>query len=391
MKCDVVVIGAGPAGSMAAKKAAEAGLDVVMLEKRQEIGDPIRCAEGVSKSGLKSLVDVDPRWIAAEIKGSRIFSPDGASIVLSEEQASGKAGYVLERKIFDRTLAMEAARAGAMVMVKTRALGLITKEGKICGVSAMRAGETINIEAPLVIGADGVESKVGRWAGIDTALKPKDIEVAAQFLIQDPSIENDYCHFYLGNEIAPGAYAWIFPKGEELANVGLGVLGSKSNSGEPVRLLREFVKSHLPEGKIVEMNTGGVPVAPPLESVTSDGVMLIGDAAHQSDPLTGGGIINGMIAGVIAGEVAADAVSKGDVRKTALKNYEDRWGESNGKKLQRHYELKEFFINLKDNDLNNLLNSLQSEDTSRMDLRDMLKALLRLNPKLLWRLRHLIV
>lgn len=391
MKCDVVVVGAGPAGSMAAKKAAEAGLDVVMLEKRQEIGDPIRCAEGVSKSGLKNLVDVDPRWIAADIKGSRIFSPDGASIVLSEEQASGKAGYVLERKIFDRALANGAARAGAKVMVKTRALGLITKESKICGVSAMRAGETISIEAPLVIGADGVESKVGRWAGIDTALKPKDIEVAAQFLIQDPSLENDYCHFYLGNEIAPGAYAWIFPKGEGLANVGLGVLGSRSNSGEPVRLLEEFVKRHLPEGKIMEMNTGGVPVAPQLESMTSDGIMLIGDAAHQSDPLTGGGIINGMMAGVIAGEVAADAVSNDDVRKAALKIYEDRWRESNGKKLQRHYELKEFFIGLKDNDLNNLLSSLQSEDTSRMDLREMLKALLRLNPKLLWRLRHLII
>jgi digeranylgeranylglycerophospholipid reductase len=391
VKYDVLVVGAGPAGSMAAKTLAEAGLSVVMLEKRQEIGDPVRCAEAVSKKGLKDLVKVDPRWIAADLKGSRVFSPDGASIVLSEEQSGGKTGYVLERKIFDRALAMEAARAGAEVMVKTRAQGLLKRDGKICGVSAIRSGDTFQIEAPLVIGADGIESKVGRWAGIDTTLKPKDISTCAQFLVEDKSIDPDYCEFYFGNKIAPGAYAWIFPKGEKVANVGLGVLGSRSSGiGEPLRLLQEFVKSHLPRGKVVEMDVGGVPVAPQLEAMTTDGVMLVGDAAHQSDPLTGGGIITGMTAGVIAGEVAADAISRGDVKRASLRDYEDRWKEPNGNKLQRHYDLKEFFIRLTDEDLNNLLHSLTNEDTVKMDLRDMLKSLLKLNPKLLWGLRHVI-
>ncbi len=391
MKYDVLVVGAGPAGSMAAKTLAEAGLSVVMLEKRQEIGDPVRCAEAVSKRGLKDLVEVDPRWIAADLKGSRVFSPDGASIVLSEEQSGGKTGYVLERKIFDRTLAMEAACAGAEVMVKTRAQGLLKRDGKICGVSAIRSGDTFQIEAPLVIGADGIESKVGRWAGIDTTLKPKDISTCAQFLVKDESIDSNYCEFYFGNKIAPGAYAWIFPKGEKVANVGLGVLGSRSSGiGEPLRLLQEFMKSHLPKGKVVEMDVGGVPVAPQLEAMTTDGVMLVGDAAHQSDPLTGGGIITGMTAGVIAGEVAADAISRGDVKRASLRDYEDRWKEPNGNKLQRHYDLKEFFIGLTDEDLNNLLHSLTNEDTVKMDLRDMLKSLLKLNPKLLWGLRHVI-
>jgi len=280
MKCDLVVVGAGPAGSMAAKAAATAGLDVVMIEK---------------------------------------------------------------------------------------------------------------IEAPLVIGADGVESKVGRWAGIDTALKPKDIEVAAQFLVQDRSIEDDFCHFYLGNRIAPGAYAWIFPKGDKLANVGLGVLGSKSRQGDPLRLLQEFVKSRLPDGKILEMDVGGVPVAPQLDAMTGNGVMLVGDAAHHSDPLTGGGIINGMVAGELAGGIAAKAMSSGDVSRDGLEAYEDQWKDLMGRQLQRHYELKEFFVKLTDDDLNALLHSLIREDTSKMDLRSMLRALLKLNPKLLWSLRGQII
>ena len=391
MKFNVVVVGAGPGGSMAAKTAAEAGLDVVMLEKRQEIGDPIRCAEGVGKRDLCDIVKPDPQWIAAEVKGFRVYAPNGTSLVMSEDKGGAEVGYVLERKIFDRALAMNAASAGAKVMVKTRALGLLHKDGVPCGVSAMRMGEPIQIEAPLIIGADGVESKVGRWAGIDTTLKPKDIHCCAQFLVQDSSIDDEFCEFFFGNELAPGGYVWAFPKGEKLANVGIGVQGSKSGSGEPVRLLREFMKSRYPNGKVVEMVAGGDPSSGVIESATADGVMLVGDAAHQTDPLTGGGILNAMKAGIIAGEVTVKAVSAGNFRKAGLKEYENRWRADLGKHIARSYEYKEFFVKLRDNDFNQLFSSLKNEDISNVDLRGVLRVLFKLNPKLLWELRHLVV
>jgi digeranylgeranylglycerophospholipid reductase len=198
MKFDLLVVGAGPAGSMAAKTAANAGLKVALLEKRQEIGEPVRCAGGISKSSLSMLVKPDPKWIAAEVKGARIYAPDGTGIMMSGNQAQDKGGYVLERKIFDQALATDAALAGADVFVKTRAAGLLKRDGVPFGICAQREGELLKMEAPLVIGADGIESKVGRWAGIDTALKSKDIEVCAQFLVQDGSIDEDYCEFYLG-------------------------------------------------------------------------------------------------------------------------------------------------------------------------------------------------
>jgi digeranylgeranylglycerophospholipid reductase len=119
--------------------------------------------------------------------------------------------------------------------------------------------------------------------------------------------------------------------------------------------------------------------------------MLVGDAARQSDPLTGGGILNAMQAGIIAGEVAATALAAGNVSKSGLKDYEDRWREDIGKLLARSYDFKEFFVKLSDNDLNQLLGSLKKEDISKMDLRGMLRVLFRLNPKLLWELRHLVV
>ncbi|MDD4579213.1 MAG: NAD(P)/FAD-dependent oxidoreductase [Methanothrix sp.] len=389
MKRDLIVIGAGPGGSMAAKTAAEAGLDVFLLEKRQEIGEPIRCAEGVSiRSELKELIDVEPSWISTEIQGARMHSPNGDSIFTTGVKGEG-GGYILDRKIFDRGLATRAARSGALVMVKTRATGLTRKDGQII-VSAVCQGERLQIEAPLVIGADGVESKVARWAGMDSKMKPEDIMVCAQFLVLDEGIDPDYCEFFFGNLIAPGGYIWIFPKGDGRANVGIGLQGSRSGPGMPVRLLESFIQKRMPKAKVLQMMAGGIPTSGPMKSITSDGVMLVGDAAHQSDPLTGGGIINAMRAGVLAGQAAARAVSTEDASQAALREYEGRWKSSFGRQLVKSYNAKKFFLSLDDDDFNHLVKSLYGRDISSMHTKDLLRFLFRQNPKLLWNMRNLM-
>ena len=371
---------------MAAKTAAELGLNVVLLEKRQEIGEPIRCAEGVSqRSELRELINVQPDWISTEINGVRLHSPNNDNVSMTMDNREEVGGYILERKTFDRGLALQAAFAGAKVLVKTRAIGLIRKDS-LCTVSVICQGEPLRIEAPLIIGGDGVESKVARWAGIDTRLKPEDIMVCAQYLVLDDCIDQEYCEFFFGNRMAPGGYLWIFPKGGRLANVGIGMQGSQSSPGEPIRLLDRFMQKRMPRAKILQIVAGGIPTSGPMNHTTSDGIMLVGDAAHQSDPLTGGGIINAMRAGVMAGQTAGKAISSGDVSTAGLKEYEDRWRSSIGKQIEKRYNAKNFFLKLTDDDLNRLAGSLHGMDISRMDTRDLLRFLFKQNPKLLWNL-----
>ncbi|QLC50483.1 NAD(P)/FAD-dependent oxidoreductase [Methanolobus zinderi] len=386
---DVVVIGAGPAGSITAKTAAEKGLSVLLIEKRQEIGDPVRCAEGVSKICLKKHIDLDDRWICADVKGSRIFSPDGTMIEMAEEVAGAEVGYVLERKLFDRALAYESAKAGAEVFVKTRATGLIIEDGFVRGVRIMHRGEEREVRCKIVIGADGVESKVGRWAGIDTSLKPVDIETCAQFLMSNTGIDQEYCYFYLGNEMAPAGYIWIFPKGNDLANVGIGILGSKSGQKTAIEYLEDFVAEKFPDARVLEVDVGGVPVSGSIDKTIANGLMLVGDAARQSDPITGGGIVNAMEAGEIAGEVAYEAISSGDLSETKLGEYEKKWRSTVGLEIDNSLIVKNVFIKFTDKELNDLAHSLKNVNFSTMSLLDLLYALFKANRKLLWDLRVL--
>lgn len=390
MKFDLVVIGAGPAGSMAARTAARAGLSVALVEKRQEIGSPVRCAEGVSKAGLHALIKPDPSWISSEVKGARVFGPDGSNIVISEDHTRDEVGYILERKIFDRDLAVEAASFGTEMLVKTRATGLIRRQGRISGVSVVSAGEPLEIESSLVIGADGVESRVSRFAGLSPALKPEEMMICLQYLVSDPGLDSDYCRFYLGNEIAPGGYIWSLPKGDGLANVGVCILGSRSVPGLARTLLDSFIRGHIPQARILDMVAGGIPISGPSEAVVSDGIMLAGDAARQADPFTCGGILSGMSAGVMAGRVAAEAISSGDVSRRALQAYELEWKKMS-KPMERHGRLRTLYGSLSDAELNQIMRSLGQEDTAKADLDGLSRMLFRLNPRLLWKMRHLVI
>jgi digeranylgeranylglycerophospholipid reductase len=392
-KHDVVVVGAGPAGSMAARTAARSGANVLLLDRRRELGVPVQCGEALSEDPLKDLgIKPDPRWIAGRTNAVKIVSPSGIAVRIYEKKIVGKMGYILDRKVFDKHLATLAAKEGADVRVGTVVDGLMMENGKIKGVKAHGIEGRLEFQADVVIAADGVGSRIARWAGFNTALKLVDIESGVQFQMVGIDFESSFTmEFYLGSKIAPGGYAWIFPKGEDMANVGLGVLGSKAERSA-FEYLQEFVKRTpgLQKGKIIEINGGGVPVGGPIKKTVKDNLLIIGDAARQVNALTGGGIDLAMRAGDIAGDVAAKAVAEGNTTEKRLKEYEKRWREKMGRSLERYLRAKNVLISLSDEDLDELAKALSKVKFENISLTAMLKSLLKANPKLLWKLRGLI-
>jgi len=303
-----------------------------------------------------------------------------------------EVGYVLERRLFDKFLAHEAARAGAEIQLKTEAYGIIEDDGYVRGIYARSMGEATRICADVVVGADGVESRMGRWAGINTRLRPADISICAEFLMCDIDLNNDYSEFFLGSTIAPKGYAWVFPKGEDCANVGLGIGGDVSGEHHrAIDYLKAFVHEKFPDGKVIAEMYGAVPLSGPIRESVADGLVLVGDAARHVNPLTGGGIIYAIQAGEIAGDVVARAVNEHDVSKQRLMEYETRWRKEFGKRLDTGLKAKNFLFNLSDEDLNTLAHSLRGVEIKELSTWALLIELIHRNPKLLLGLAKLLL
>lgn len=340
---DLVVAGAGPAGSTAAWQAARLGLSVLLLEKRQEIGSPVRCAEGVAHEPLAAFLEPDPAWIAARVTRARIVARAGGREVQCW-QGEGGLGYVLERRVFDRALAEQAARAGARVRVKAPVTGLLCRDGQVCGVVARIDGQAVEIEAGVVLAADGVESRVGAWAGLDTQLPLDDTMACAQYLLSGIDWDPSCLGYWIDDDLTPGGYAWVFPKGEGRANVGLGLQAGLSRD-TALACLQRFIEREraLSAGSPVTLVAGNVPVALPCRTLVTGGLMLAGDAARQVDSLTGGGIMNAMVAGRLAAENAARALASGPATAAALAPYQEQAGRLIGHGLARNYRLRQRF------------------------------------------------
>ncbi len=360
MKKECIIIGAGPAGSLAAKELAERGIETLVIERKQEIGPPKRCAEGVTIRGLEIVgIKINQKCIAGDIKGAFLYSPSGKKVEMMGEEMEG---YVLERKIFEKHLASEAIKAGAEYMVKTQAIGMERKNKSwVVKINGLEEGE---IETNLVIGADGVDSKVGRWAGLGTLNKITDYHSCLQYEMAGVDVDTSVIHIFFGREVAPGGYAWIFPKGEVSANVGLGILEKMAKGKRAYDYLQNFIANHekiFEKASPIEVNAGGVPVAH-FTKMAGDGVMLIGDAAQLVNPIHGGGITRAMHSAQMAAEVAAKALKEGDLSGERLMEYERKWDDEYEEKTKKLMKLRSFLEKLEDKDFELLADILEGED-----------------------------
>ncbi len=371
-----LVVGAGPAGTVTAREAASRGVDVLVIEKRPEIGVPVRCGEGLSMATPELLgISADSGWVDNHIRGAIIRSPGGGHVVLDSDKAGPEVGLVIRRDAFDQLLARRAVDAGARLMVRTEALDLRREAGKAI-VECLSMGGRMTVRADIVVAADGFESQVARWGGLSGPLSPVDMDSCLQYEMVNVDLDVHHTEFFLGRDVAPGGYAWCFPKGDDIANIGIGLNGSKLVRKGMVREhLDRFIKGNerFRKGTITEVNGGGVSVCLPLERTTADNLLVVGDAARMIDPLTGGGVHNSCLAALAAGRTVAEALEGGDCTGAGLAPYEARWRAELEEEMARDLLAKEMLMGMSDTTLDRLIGALSGADLSEFSTTALLR------------------
>lgn len=208
---DVIVIGAGPAGLTAAKELAEGKAKVLCIDKKQEIGVPKRCGEGLGTKWMERVgLKPDKSWCLQPIYGAALYSPSMKSVKMDFDKTSG---YVIERRVFEKVLAKNASMAGAMIRMKCHAHEYERKDGKVV-VSCIEQGEPVQYTASLIIAVDGTESMAARKLGLDTKISLNDIDSGYQYEMSNISFENpNHINLFFGKGIAPRGYC-LTPESE---------------------------------------------------------------------------------------------------------------------------------------------------------------------------------
>jgi digeranylgeranylglycerophospholipid reductase len=379
---DVIIVGAGPAGSSCAKRLAENGFSVKIYDRREELGVPVRCGEGLSENAQDLIGKIPDNCISQKIKGARVYAPNDKYL----EAVLERGGFVLNRRKFDKWLAEKAVKAGAKIQKNTLITDFIKENGYYKGVK----GENFEEKAKMLVCATGAESALRKNLNIFSKLNL--IDSCLQYKMSKIDIDADFIDIYLGNEMAPRGYCWIFPKGSDKANVGVGIIPGKQNAKY---YLDRFVKNNpkLKNGKIDLIEGGCVPVGGLVKNAVDNGLLLCGEAAHHVNPIHGGGIKESIISGQLAADVISECLNKKDVSKEALSKFNKLWWEKRGNKLKKVERLRETVEKLSDNDLNDLVEVLKPEDIiefsrgSRLSV--LAKALMR-KPTLMKLARHLL-
>jgi geranylgeranyl reductase family protein len=349
---DVAVIGAGPAGSMAAKKAASAGAEVVIFEEHPRAGWPVQCAGLLGVRAVEESELPPGSFLIRPLRGAKVLSPGG--LQLSFKAPETKA-WVVDRRLFDRALLAEAARAGAEVMMASPVTDLSRAAGRSV-LAVGRGPDRRKFEAGVVVSAEGVGARIARGAGIG---RPREVLSSAQVELPIEVGDPEMVEIFLGQDVAPGFFGWAIPAQEGVARVGL---CCRNNACTYLKRLLKSppIRSRIRGGPL-HLAVGGLPLGPPASTV-ADGFIAVGDAAGQVKPTSGGGIYPGLVSAKIAGEVAAAAACEGDSSATRLSEYERRWRASMGREIRLGMIVHRLRAVMADSEMDDLIRHLRDEE-----------------------------
>lgn len=360
MDYDVVVVGGGPIGCFVGRHIAQSGRRVLILEEHEEVGEPPHCA-GLVSSEVLSISGVEDDVILNEIRGANIYGYDGTKLSFLGERTYA---LVIDRITFDKRLAMMAENAGTEVSKGSRVIDF-KRDANGVEVTFVRNGREYKVRTPLVIGADGAYSMVARFFKL-----PLPSEIIYGFQVEGELSCTNPCQVevMVDNETSPGWFSWIIPVRVDYARIGLGI----NVRGNPREYLKKLCSKWEPLRSFKDSNIkkimGGLIPLGLIERSYTDNVMLVGDAAVQLKPLSGGGLYLGLLAGLICSKVALEALDRGDFSSSMLSKYHRLWMRSVGREIKLGLRLRKIFLGLTDREKSELLRVLDNQEAKSIIL-----------------------
>ena len=329
---EIAIAGGGPAGSACAALLAR-GHDVTVYEEHPRIGEPVQCAGLLSDAAVR-LSGVSPD-IFSTLYGAEVVFPNGSKMTVRSQSPKART---VDRRQFDSLLAERAADVGAVYRTGERVQSLaVGKDGVDVTTSSGRHS------ADMVVGADGHSSVVATSLGGNA---PPEYLKGIQADVARRTDLDDMFRIRLGSRYAPGFFTWEIPCGD-FTRIGLCVSWSED---PPVKYLKRLLSDLGEEYRVTSMSCGKIPLGR-RRTISSDRVMLIGDAASQVKPVSAGGIYPSMVAAPILADVAGRALESGDLSAGVLKEYDRRFYGTMGKELRNGYRLRRMFVRMDDDDL----------------------------------------
>jgi len=353
---DVAIVGGGPIGGNIAKGLAEKDFRVAIFEQNKKVGEPLKCA-GLVTPRVFDFVDVSEELVVQnKIKGANIHSPSGHILTIGGDKVHA---LVIDRVKFDKEIIKNSDKKGADVFLDNKILSA-QKHGQNVDVITSQKKD---ITCKLLIGADGPYSKI---RDIFSLPQPKEFLRGIGAEISGTNLDSDFVEIFIGDKVSPGFFTWIIPTNQQGTNARIGLCIKSDSPGSPKYFFDNFFKNkhaskYLENIKITKKIGGVVPLGP-LKKTYASNLMIVGDAAAQVKPTSGGGIYTGLLCGRYCTEVAVEALQKNNFSQSFLKKYHKLWTSDVGTELSRGMRFRKIFKNLSDTQMDKYLTKFQNPD-----------------------------
>ncbi|HIO85429.1 MAG TPA: NAD(P)/FAD-dependent oxidoreductase [Candidatus Nitrosopelagicus sp.] len=344
---DLIVVGAGPAGSSAAYAAAKNGIKVALLEKEENVAQTVRTS-GVTWIDYAKEFGI-PEDCYNPIRTYNFCSPNNTVSITDNKP---KAAVLDVRKTY-RFLADMAKKNGAEIFVNTNVTNVITENGSIVGVKASSSNSEMIFHARMLIDASGFQSAVSKSLGL--VKQWERFGVGAEYEAEVENVKSDTWWLMVGQMYSPAGYAWIFPLGKNMVRIGVGV-GKPESHVDPTQRLDELIEKGAGPikdlGKITkkEFHYGLIPNEGLSRKTVYDNLILVGDTAGMANPLVLEGIRYAIKYGRVAGDVASKAIKSGDTSEKALQYYEETWKKEIESKIKSAHKVQARWLELSDSE-----------------------------------------